>query len=426
MSHTFYFKITNNTAAQDLLSIGSALKRWQIYDKETSLSFLYSEIEECWLIRVNSGCCKINNHTVHSTSENAIVVERSVDVVLNGNSFTFHNQRNAKGISKILVHSLLKRKNLKLKTENVLQIIHDNCEYYQDFYFVLDAIRKNRMFKYRCGEITLDIERLYTDLAMNRSPIMESLKYEIDYGFSKDKLKSFNISRIWNGLEFNKIDTIRKNHTVKWPSHRYLLYLLGSCSDSESLSPSKEFLPSPRSSCRYINSYQIKGTPEINDSKFRGQYSIQDNEFGSIRGNAIENSYDETSSHHSLNYDFTSFENSYDENELSIMEKRKQVNDVEKRHKYRFKLNLQPVVENINTFSDSSEHSTITHISDLTPETKYQLRDLSRGSASCIEDGFLCEKNTTAYSYVPTVKERKGHKHSSVSRYNNFHKTRKF
>lgn len=426
MSHTSYFKITKHAAGQDSLSVGSTIKRWQMYDKEASISFFYSEIEECWLIRVNSGRCKINNHTISPAPENDVVVEKSAEVVLNGHSFTFHNQKNAKGISKILVHNLLKRKDLKLKTENVLQIIHDNCEYYQDFYFVLDAIRKNRIFSYRCGEITLDVEHLYTELSRGHSPVIESLRYEIDNGFSKNKLKSFSVSKIWNCSEFSKVEAIRKNQIVKWPSHRFLLYQLRYCSDSESHSPSKELLPSPQSCCRYINSYQIKGSSEVNESELRGPHSTQESELSAADVPVTENSYDEITSYHSLNYDFTSFENTSDESETNTMEKRKRAEDIEKRHKYCFEFNLRPVVEKIDSFSDSSEYSTITHISDLTLATKYQHRNLTRGSASSVEDGFLCEKATEKYSYVPIIKERKGHKHSSITRYNNFHKITKF
>ncbi|ELA40839.1 uncharacterized protein VICG_02124, partial [Vittaforma corneae ATCC 50505] len=100
---------TGESPSKDALAICSSLKMWQICDEGTSLTFFYSDIEKCWLIRVNSGHCKVNRQLLHCTSENAIAVEKTADIVLNSRSFTFSNHSSADGISKILVHTLLGR-----------------------------------------------------------------------------------------------------------------------------------------------------------------------------------------------------------------------------------------------------------------------------------------------------------------------------
>jgi len=415
MSQISHFKITKNAASeQDATSLTSPLKRWQLYDKETSVSFFYSEIEACWLIRVNSGSCRIDDQLVYSHSESAMVVEKSVDVVINGISFKFTNLGRAKGISKMLVHTLLGRREYKVNMETVLRLIYNNCNCYLDFYFILDAIRKNRMFNYRCDEIMLDVELLHSDLTKKRSPIIESLKYEAENRVLRDKLKAFNVSKIWACSEFNMMAGVITEPVEKWPSSKALqsaIKMLGQLAPS-----TKGLLPSPQSSCRYINSYQIKGSSDINENISSRQSFVVDEDFGSSTPSESDEMYSASSI---MSQDGFDSHPESDESEVMV-EKRKKASTGKKRPKYHFDLKTQPVVESMKASSDT-EQSIDTYASDVPQETVTELRSMLQRSASCVEDGFQCERyDETVYA---SGCERRG-RHGTVYRYE-WHRVKK-
>lgn len=417
-----YFKIIRTTPGQPALAIEAPLKRLQIYDRETSISFFYSEIEECWLVQLNSGCCRINNRMVYSTSENLIVVEKSVNIVLSGISFTFFNQSSSRGISKQLAHILLKRKKFKLKTGDVLEMIRDNCEYYKDFYFVLDAIRKNEMFGYRCGEIALNIETLHGGLIGGCSPILGSLKYEIENGFFKDQLKSFNISKMWYSGEFVSTDFIVKPQGMLWPTPAYLQCLLKSTEMIPIEESRKELLPSPRSSCRYINPYKV-GIPSgiVNkpeDDKVESDTSST-NSLDQQRDIQWDGQQDDRKASDIPRDDSSTSDGSLSGEGLMASGKRRRTSGTEKRFRYNFKLELEPTIEKLRISCDS-DHSTSTNTSDFIPTTVHRVGEIFVKSASCVEDGFLCERLMDGF-YDSSMRDRKERKHGSVlARYKDY------
>lgn len=403
MPQVSYFKITKNVGDEhDRVSLTSSLKRWQLYDRETSVSFFYSEIEGCWLVRVNSGSCRIDDQLVYSHSESAIVVEKHVNIVINGISFKFTNLGHAKGISKMLVHTLLKRTNFKVKMETVLGLIYENCNCYLDFYFVLDAIRKNRMFVYRCDEIMLDIESLYFDTSRGKSPIIESLKYEAENRVLRDKIRAFNIIKIWTNSDFEQTSQMRPTPSEKWPSSKTLYTLMQRIGESSS-GLSKELLPSPQSSCRYINSYRIKKSSNENVESRRSITTDEDVE--TSRTN-------ETDSPYSITGIFSHDEYMCDSDER-ICGKRKQESSGEKRLKSCFEVKKNPVEELIGLSSDS-EQSVATCASDALQSTLREPRRVVYRSASCVEDGFLCERYDE--SMYAGESDRRG-RHATMARH---------
>ncbi|ELA40762.1 uncharacterized protein VICG_02201, partial [Vittaforma corneae ATCC 50505] len=167
-------------------------------------------------------------------------------------------------------------------------------------------------------------------------------------------------------------------------------------------------------SCRYVNPY-CKRSEDVCDERYSHEVASEyepscNNESHPSSCTAEVLQTDEHS---------TSLDNDSGADGLVIREKRKQANVSAKRHKYQFYFELEPAVEVVSTHDDS-EQSTVTHISDLTLATKYPSRKVKRECVSCVEDSFLCEREL--FINYPKVENRKGHKKSSMSRYNRLHK----
>lgn len=409
-----YFKEIDNK--REILKIVSELKRWKIYDRQTSLTFFYSEIEKCWLVTINSGFCKINKNFVQFKSENFIencfVVEKNIEIEINSHLFLFENTtqsnknitnvkkkiKEVAGISNILVHSLLKSKDLTLKIESVLEIISQSCDYYKDFYFVLDAIRKNRIFDYRCGEVRLNILELYNYIINDKSPILESVLYESEHGLIKNETKSFSISRLWDSSDFTRITDSFHTQSVDWPTPTELQSIMTGVLYNEM---EKDALPSPKSTCRYINSYNVDRSTNTDSESRRS----------TVYSNFCSSEVDsEEMRDSSLSEDSSS--RSMMETDLS---RRMEYTD-SKRPRYHFDFDLNPAMEKF-VISGDSECST--PYSDLDPKRKKEReqKDVLR-SASCIEDGFLFEKcneflqiPTSVEGYMKSLRRQKDEQH---------------
>lgn len=423
------FKLTRYNDPSAPLAVGSSHKRLQLYDKETSISFFYSEIECCWQIRVNSGCCKINDQIVYSTTDSIVIVENSVDIKLNGHWFKFSNLTNAKGVSKILLNTLIKSKKYRIETEEAVQVIINSCKYYRDYYFILDAIRQNLMFKYTCGKVKLDVDSISRDIAKNISPVFNSIKYEMDNGIIKDRIASYSISKVWNSSDFHKIDVIKKIPPIKWPSYSFFQDLAPVSSDSESNNQNSEitnqnsdvFLPSPLSSSRYINSYRVRDMTNINTDGSKRQLNLESDsdqtnnedirsirDDGDIRS-ATDDEYARSITDEDLNNicDFAGLESSSEDEGFKSVSKRRNVGEIEKRHKYHFEFCLQPIFENLKISTDS-EQSTLTAYPNEPRNIKSIKKLKVQRSASCAEDGFLCEQCNDD-SYISELKDRKNY-----------------
>lgn len=416
MSEKEYFSEPNSM--REIQKMTSNLKKWKIYDRQTSLTFFYSEIEKCWLVTINSGSCKINKRHVNFKSdnfaENCFVVEKNIEIEMNLHSFLFENLQienknkihedktkiheemkrtqstnnslkntQQAGISNILVHALLKSKDLTLKIETALQIISHHCEYYKDFYFVLDAIRKNRIFDYRCGEIRLNILELYNYVINDKSPILDSIIYESENGLIRDETKSFSVSRLWDSIDFIEIAEPLHNQQTEWPTPTELQSIMTGVLYNDL---DKDALPSPRSTSRYINSYNVdRSTSTENESRISIVYS-----------NYCSSEVDsEEMKDSSLSEDSSS--KSVTENEAL-----RNIEYVEsKRPRYHFDFDLNPAMEK---FVISGDSDTSAPYSDLDTRKKRgkEQKDVLR-SASCVEDGFLFEKCTDVLQIPSTV-----------------------
>ncbi|KAM0681351.1 hypothetical protein GINT2_000551 [Glugoides intestinalis] len=387
MQKTEFFKITRVSSLESH-TISSDMKSWQIYDKETAISFFYSRIEACWLIIVNSGSCTINGNIFNAKTNNHVVIEDRADIGINGIAFSFYNQSIVKGISKILSCGFLKKNEVRMSTEKVLKIIQENCEYYKDFYFVLEAIRKNTIFSYNQTELSLNVEVLLDYMLKGCSPVVDSVKYEFENDISRYKLKSFNIGKIWTCADFRQKSVEKSRNNIKWPAFEQVQNRVASSSARSKQLLTNEILKSPESSGRYINPYTIGHSKD--KSTVSASSNSSDGEKKASRytnKKSLENSMSSLVSSDDNN-DFTA--SRFVENCFSRPEKRKGSNGTDKRCKYQFKINTKPTVETIK-FSSDSEQSTASVNSEGNTKSHLKRKKIFRRSASCVEPGFLTE-----------------------------------
>lgn len=393
MQKTDFFKITRVSSLESH-TISSDMKSWQIYDKETAISFFYSRIEACWLIIINSGTCTINGNVLNAKTNNHVVIEDRADIVINGIAFSFYNQSVVKGISKILTCGFLKKNEFKMNTEKVLKIIRENCEYYKDFYFVLEAIRKNNMFSHSQSELSLNVEILLDYMLKGCSPVVDSVKYEFENDISRYKLKSFNIGKIWTCTEFRQKSMECSMNTIKWPALDHIQHTVISSYARSKQFLANEILKSPESSGRYINPYIIGYSNDKSLGSTSSNSAEEEREASRYSNTkSLDNSMSslETSDN---NDDFTA--SRFVENCFSRPEKRKRSNSTDKRCKYEFDINTKPTVELLRLSSDS-EQSTATVNSDCNPKRRLTRKKIFRRSASCVETGFLTEWYSSMY-----------------------------
>lgn len=396
--------------AEETQSIISSHRLSHLYDRENSATFFYSEIERCWIVIVNNGTVSINGSILSSSGNNSYVIEHKAQIVFGARRFVFYNTNSSKGISRVLVDSLLRSRKEKIKTGRVLEIIQEYCGSDKDPYFVLDCIRRNEIFNYKRGELTLNIEALCGFLKTEESPLKGSLEYELEHGFrSRGMGRSFNVSKIWDNLEFGTTTNKEpKVSTDGWPSLEALEAILerkrGSSKDVLESTPTSykvDPLPSPRSSSRYINSYVIKTSRDIYSQN--SKHNIRDLEHrlearstGKRRKSPEPPSNSSESVHSSNEMRSTSEDSdqsaSSNRGETIVVKRRQEPAVSSKRCKYRFELSNKPVVEKL-AMSGESDSSVVEFCSDTEIEKARSKPKPHPRSASCVEDGFTCEKS---------------------------------
>lgn len=409
-------------------SVVSSHKLDHIYDRENSATFFYSEVEKCWVVIVNNGTISVDGIVLSPSGNRSSVIEHRADVVFGGRSFIFYNINSPKGMSRILVDALLKSKREKIKTEKILRVIQDSCSLYKDLYFVLDCVLKNDIFDYRSGELSLNAETLRKFIKAGKSPVKNALEYEFEHGFrSRSMGRSFNVNKIWCSPEFGIPTDEKPKAGVRWPTPKELdaalekkVSGLDTAMESSTADCKTDLLPSPRSSCRYINSYVVESLQRdktgTNGRKLEQHRPSNANVNPSSPGTSSssnESTYDEDM--HTASED--SDQSASSRSDMIILKRRPSPAPCNKKCKYYLEPWNKPAVERLAVSGESDSVSTVLG-SDSEIERVRSKPKLHPRSASCVEDGFMCDKNAGLLGdLVSHGKKRRVYKIKALSCY---------
>lgn len=248
------FRVTPILNLREGPSLCSSLKKWQVYDGVHSAHFFYSDIEHCWLFIFNSGIVTVNGTPI---KDEYYIIEDSAQIGIGDKLFNFHNLSDSCSFSKILSNSLIKSKNLAMKSENILKMIESYVPRYKDLSFTYEAMANNPIFTYKSGELILNAEILYNHLLNNTSPYMETAKFEYNSVFNKKFItETISVKAISTNPNFQIFNKAAATKTVKylWPTKEMLRKFIYT---SDTSPTHIESIRVENTTRRYINSYVV-------------------------------------------------------------------------------------------------------------------------------------------------------------------------